>query len=122
MAKEFILRSKGYSEAMKVGNTIYVSGQVAMDQEGNVVGKGDAAAQADKAYENLKKVLETAGASLTDVVKLNFYFTDMADFPKTGRAFRKYFGDHFPAGTAVQVVNLAFPGLLLEIEAVAVVE
>ena len=112
----------GYSHAIKVGNTIYVAGQVAMDEAGNLVGGTDPAAQAEQVYTNLQRVLAAAGANLRDVVKLNTYATDMRNMRAFREVRQKYFGDHAPASTAVQVVALAQPGLLLEVEAVAVVD
>jgi reactive intermediate/imine deaminase len=127
MAKEIIApenvhRARGYSHAIKVGNIIYVSGETGMDLEGNIV-EGDCGAQAHQALENMKRVLEAAGASMRDVVKLNYYFTNIAeDLSKIADAYGKYFGRHYPAATAVQVGSLAYPGLLLEVEAIAVID
>ncbi len=127
MAKEIfnpkdVHQPTGYSHAIRVGNTIYVAGQVAMDEAGNLVGGTDPAAQAEQVYRNLERVLTAAGASLRDVVKLNTYATDMRNMRAFREVRQRFFGDHAPASTAVQVVALAMPGLLLEVEAVAVVE
>ncbi|MBI2305224.1 MAG: RidA family protein [Chloroflexi bacterium] len=111
-----------YSQAVKVGNTIYISGQVAWDKEGKVVGGGDCRAQAEKAYENMGEVLKAAGANFRDVVKLNVYFVNPDDMTKVRGVREKYFGDNVPANTTVVVQRLARPELLLEIEAVAVVQ
>lgn len=113
--------ARGYSHAIKAGNTIYVSGQVGKDKQGKVVG-GGFEAQADQAFANLTLVLRDAGAAATDIVKLNLYFRNMADMTRLRDPWRKYLGKHFPATTAVQIVSLAEPELLLEVEAVAVVE
>ncbi|MFQ5827393.1 MAG: RidA family protein [Dehalococcoidia bacterium] len=127
MAKEIIApenvhRARGYSHAIKVGNTIYVAGQTGMDLEGNII-EGDCAAHAHQAFENMKRVLEAAGATMQDVVKLNYYFINIADdLPKIADAYRQYFGRHYPAATAVQVGSLAYPGMLLEVEAIAVMD
>ena len=128
MAKEIIApenvhRARGYSHAIKVGNTIYISGQIGMDLEGKIV-EGDCGAQAHQAFGNMKQVLEAAGASMKDVVKLNYYFTnDIAeDWPKIADAYREYFGQHYPPATAVQVRSLAHPAMLLEVEAIAVID
>jgi len=121
IAPENVVPARGYSHAVKVGNTIYVSGQGGIDPEGNVI-EGDCGAQAHQAFENMKRVLEAAGATIQDVVKLNYYFAKIAeDVPKIADAYRKYFGRHYAAATAVQA-GLAYPGMLLEVEAVAVVE
>ena len=126
MEKEIIApvnvsRARGYSHAIKIGNTIYVSGQVALDEEGNLMGEGDMIAQTERAYENLRRVLEAAGATITDIVKLTIFCRDSDSFAKTGEVRRKYFGNHFPATTAVEVNRLMDPDCLIEVEAVAVI-
>ena len=126
MAKEIITpgnvsRARGYSHAIKIGNIIHVAGQVALDEEGNLVGKGDMIAQTERAYENLKRVLEAAGATITDIVKLTIFCRDSDSFAKTGEIRRKYFGNYFPAATAVEVNRLMNPDYLIEVEAVAVI-
>ena len=115
-------RPRGYSHAYRVGNTIYISGQTALDEEGNLVGPGDIVAQSRQAYENMKRILEAAGATMRDIVKLNYFCKDLREIPKAAGVYREYFGDHYPANTAVQISNLWEPGFLLEVEAVAVVE
>jgi len=111
-----------YSHAIKVGNTIYLSGQAGADVEGNIV-EGDCGAQATQIFENMKRVLEAAGATMQDVVKLNFYFSNIAeDMPKIRDPLRKYFGRHRPAETVLQVGSLFTPSMLLEVEAVAIIE
>jgi len=116
-------RPRGYSHAIKAGNTIYVAGQIALDQEGNLVGKNDIAAQTEQAYENLKRVLEAAGATMDDIVMLNIYCRDMEDFAqKTREARLKFLGKYHPAITAVEVSRLYSPDFLIEIEAIAVVD
>ncbi|MFH0813177.1 MAG: RidA family protein [Pseudomonadota bacterium] len=109
-----------FSQAIQVGNTIYLSGQVAFDPDGNVVGKGDMKAQTRQAWENIKAVLEAAGASLNDVVKITQFITDMSRFMETQEVRKEYFTDPAPASTTVEVKSLAFPDLLIEIEVVAV--
>ena len=116
---ENVHRPFGYSHAIQIDNTIYVAGQIPLDQEGKVVGKNDMAAQA---YENLKGVLEEAGAKMTDIVMLNIYCTDIDEFDKKTRpARKKYFGDYYPAVTAVEVGRLYRPEYLIEVEAVAAI-
>ena len=112
---------RGYSHAIKVDNTIYVSGQVGIGEDNTVV-PGGFEAQAKQALENLKRVLEAAGASFKDVVKLNTYVTTMELMPVYRELRRNYLSDHYPASTLVQVAGLALPELLIEIEAIAVVE
>ena len=104
MAKEVIIPAdvippKGFSHAYKCGNTIYVAGQTATDEEGKVMGRGDMVAQTDRAYENIKRVLAAAGAGMTDIVKLNTFVTDMEAFFNTREPRKKHFGSHFPVRT-----------------------
>ncbi len=119
---ENVLKARGFSHAIKVGNTIYVSGQTATDEEGNIIGKGDIVVQTERTYENIKRVLEAAGASMTDIVMLEIYSLDLDGFTNTGEARKKYFGKHFPAATAVQIDRLLLPDALIEIEAIAVID
>ena len=126
MAKHAIVpagvhRARGYSHAIKAGNTVYVAGQIGLDESGNVVGK-DIVSQLTQAYENMKRVLEAAGSKMTDVVKLNFYCHNAEDLRLTGDVRKKYFGDHKPASTAVTVAKLGVPGTIVEVEAIAVID
>ena len=108
-----------YSHAAKVGNTIYVSGQVGIKENGEVPESFEE--QCVVAFENLKKVLEAAGASLEDVVKTTGYFVNyLRDFDKYHEIKARYFGQPMPACTNIQINYLAFPDLLVEIEAIAV--
>jgi reactive intermediate/imine deaminase len=109
-----------FSQAIQIGNTVYVSGQVAKDPDGNVVGEGDMAAQTGQALENMKTVLQAAGASMGDVVKLTVFVTDITRLLDTHEIRTRYFPDPPPASTGVEVSALGFPELLVEIEAVAV--
>jgi reactive intermediate/imine deaminase len=110
-----------YSQVVKAGNTIYIAGQVAQDERGQLVGRGDITAQAQQVFENLEKALSAAGADFGDLVKMTVYVTD----PRYREALRdvrsKYLGGELPASTLVVVAGLAQPEYLLEIEAVAVV-
>ncbi len=113
---------RGYSHVVSAtGRLVAVSGQVAFDEAGAVV-RGEAAEQAEQAFENVRRCLAAEGATFDDVVKLTYYVTDirfLADI-RTVRD-RLMPGAEKPASTAVQVVALALPELLLEIEALAVV-
>ena len=123
IAPDNVFKARGYSHAFKVGNTIYISGQVGLDEDSKIA-VGGFEAQAKQALENLKRVLEASGASFKDVVKLNTYVTTM-EFMSVYRELRRsYFGDHYPAfaSTLVQVAGLLLPEFLIEIEAVAEVE
>lgn len=109
-----------YSHAVRAGNLLFLAGQVARDKEGHTVGLGDAAAQADQVMKNIGALLEAAGATFENIVKLNVFLTDMRYSPAVGQVRRRYMREPFPASTSVQVVALADPELLLEIEAIAV--
>ncbi len=114
-------RPFGYAHAIQVDKTLYISGQIPMDMDMNVVGKNDMAAQTELVYDNLKKVLEDAGGSMTNIVMLNIYCTDIERFDKETRGMRKkYFGDYYPAVTAVEVKRLYHPDYMIEVEAIAV--
>lgn len=108
------------SQAIEIGNAIYVSGQVAMDSGGNVVGQGDMKAQTRQALQNVKTVLESAGASMADVAKVTVYMTDISRLRETHEVRAEFFPDPPPASTGIEISALAFPGLLIEIEAIAV--
>ncbi len=108
------------SQAIEIGNAIYVSGQVAMDPSGNGVGPGDMKAQTRQALQNVKTVLESAGASMEDVAKITVYMTDISLLRDTHEVRAEFFPDPPPASTGIEVSALAFPGLLIEIEAIAV--
>ena len=112
----------GYTHVVEVtgpAKTVYIAGQIAFDKEGKLVGAGDMAAQAEQVFKNLQAALEAAGAKFSDVVKMNTYITDMEQAPAVREVRARYFGDTTPASTLVQVVRLARPELLLEIEVVA---
>jgi enamine deaminase RidA (YjgF/YER057c/UK114 family) len=100
-----------------VGNTVHVSGQLALDQDGKIVGEGDMVLQTDKTYENLKKCLESVGATINDIVMLRIFVTDLEAFQKTGDIRKKYFGKYRPATTGLEISQLYFPEALIEVEA-----
>lgn len=108
-----------YTDAVRVGDLLFVSGCVPTDAEGNVVGGDDVAAQARKVFENIGLILERAGASFADVAKVTVYLTDVDDRPKINPVRQELFGDTKPASTLVEVSRLAIPGIKIEVEAVA---
>jgi enamine deaminase RidA (YjgF/YER057c/UK114 family) len=111
----------GFSRAVRVGDTVYVSGTVAWGDGSKPVGEGDVYEQAKQTLRNIEKALTTAGASLKDVVRTRIYLTDIATWEEAGRAHGEAFSEVRPASTMVEVSRLADPWMLVEIEAVAVV-
>lgn len=108
------------SQAIALGNWLFVSGQAALDAQGNVIGAGDFVRQAECAFSNLQQVLQAGGASLDDVIKVTLFLTDMGHFPEVVELRRRYFRPPYPADSIVEVKALALPDLMFEIEAIAV--
>lgn len=108
-----------YSPALKVGDLLFVSGQVPIDAEGRTVGPGDPVAQARQALENVKELVEAAGATMDDVAFLGLYVTDMRHYFAFGELRKEYFNPPYPASTVIGVTGLAQEDWLVEIEAVA---
>jgi 2-iminobutanoate/2-iminopropanoate deaminase len=100
---------------------IFVAGQIARDEKGRVVGKGDMRAQIQKVGENIKNALEAVGANLSDIVKTTTYVTDIEEYFKHPDIRLQYFGHAAPTSTTVEVRRLAAPEYLVEVEAMAVV-
>ncbi|MDG9723396.1 MULTISPECIES: RidA family protein [unclassified Streptomyces] len=104
------------------GRFVAVSGQLALDEDGELVGEDDPAAQARQVFENLRRCLAAAGATFDDVVKLTFFVTDMAHMSAIRAARAEHIpDDRLPAASAVRVAGLVRPEFLMEIEAFAVV-
>ncbi len=122
-APDGVAPGRGYTHVVTgTGRLVAISGQVALDAEGAVVGAGDAAAQARQVFENLRRCLTAAGAGFADVIKLTYFVTDVAYMPAIRAVRDEVLGaDPLPASTAVQVTALVLPDLLLEIEALALV-
>lgn len=112
----------GYCRAVRIGPHIMVSGTAPVGPSGELVGEGDAYAQARRCIEIIAKALDEAGASLADVVRTRMFVTDIEQWPEFARAHREAFADVLPATTMVEVARLIDPGMLIEIEADAVLE
>ena len=111
----------GYSRAVKVGNTIEVTGTVAVDDNGQTVGIDDAYAQARFAIQKIEKILQQAGASLKDVVRTRMFVTDISRWQEYGKAHGEFFATIMPCTSMIEVKGLIDPEYLIEIEATAVI-
>lgn len=122
-APDGVAPAAAYSHVvLGTGRFVAVSGQLALDEDGKLVGAGDPAAQARQVFENLRRCLAAAGTTFDDVVKLTFFVTDMAHMPAVRAARDAHIpADRLPAASAVQVAALVRPEFLMEIEAYAVV-
>ncbi len=111
-----------FAQAVKVGPMIFVSGQLARDAKGNVVGRGDMAAQTRQVIGNIRAILRQAGADLHHVVKLTAFMTDMARASEAWAVRQEFFAARPPASTGVEVSRLTHPDFLIEMEAIAVID
>jgi reactive intermediate/imine deaminase len=106
-----------YSQAVRCGSTVYLSGQIPLSPQTMELVEGDMAAQIRRVFDNLKAVARAAGGGLADVVKLNVFLTDLADFPVVNRVMAEYFDQPYPARAAIGVASLP-KGARVEMDAV----
>jgi enamine deaminase RidA (YjgF/YER057c/UK114 family) len=111
----------GYSRAVRIGNTIEVAGTAAVDLDGNLVAPGDAYAQTKFVLEKIRAALAEAGALMEDVVRTRMFVTDISKSDEIGRAHGEFFSEIRPVSTMVEVSRLMSEGMVVEIEATAVV-
>lgn len=110
-----------YSQAVKVDNTVYISGQIPLDPASMEVVEGGIEAEITRVFDNLKAVAAASGGSLSDVVKLNIFLTDLGNFPTVNEIMAKYFSEPYPARAAIGVAALP-KGVGVEMDAVLVIE
>ena len=111
-----------YSHVTRVGDTLYISGQLPLDPDGKLVGSGNPEAQAEQCYRNIQRIVESFGGSLDHVVKITQFVTDIAVRPLVARPRDRLLGTPGPASTLVAITALAVPEAVIEIEAIAVLE
>lgn len=108
-----------YCDAVRAGDLLYISGTVAMDRDGRVVGAGDAARQTEQIFEHISKVLAHVGADVSKITSVLIHLTNMDDRARINPVRIRYFGGHRPASTLVQVTSLIHPDLLVEVTCTA---
>jgi reactive intermediate/imine deaminase len=117
--------NRPYAMAVKAGQLVFLSGQLGVEfsgRERRIVSAGDAEAQIDQIFSNMRAVLEDIGCRLQDVCWIQIFVTDMEDRLKMDAVRRRHFGDAMPAATMVEVSKLALPGAVVEVNAIAVAE
>jgi enamine deaminase RidA (YjgF/YER057c/UK114 family) len=112
----------GYSRAVRIGNQIYVSGTTPFSEDGRIIGIGDPYAQTIQTIKNIEHALQKAETSLQDVVRTRIYVTDINNWQEIGRAHSFFFKEIKPATTMIEVSRLIEPEILVEIEALAILE
>lgn len=118
-----LMRPTGYTHIVEAigARTVYISGQVALDASGNIVGQGDMRAQAHQVFENLHAALQAIGASFKDIAKMTYFVVDIAQMPVVREVRDQYLQpEYLPASTAVEVRRLVREEFLIEVEAIVV--
>lgn len=115
-------REKGYSHAAKAGKTLYIAGQVALDFDGKLVGKGDFESQARQVYTNLKNILQETGGGLKNIVKMSTLLTHYGNIEPLRKIRKEVFGEIMPPNTLMIIQSLASPDFMIEVEAIAVLD
>jgi enamine deaminase RidA (YjgF/YER057c/UK114 family) len=113
-------RTPSYVHAIRAGDTLYLAGQVARDEQGQIVAPGDAAAQARQVYKNVGRVLAAAGAGFGDIVKMTTYLVDRGDSAAVSAVRLEHLGDHRPPHTGLIVAGLGSADLRVEVDVIAV--
>lgn len=119
LAKDAPIPIAAYSQAIKAGGFIYLSGLCGLTVDGKLVGKGDMKAQTQKILDNIKAVLDAGGSSMDKIVKVNIFVTDMSLYKQVNEVYSQVFVQHKPARSCVEVKSLPVPDALIEIEAIA---
>ena len=114
-------KPNGFSPAARIGGSVFVSGQVSTDADGELVGAGDAGAQSEQCFKNVEAALTAAGAGWDDVAKITCFLVNAADYPAYAAARQRLFPQNGPASSTVIVSALVRPEYLVEIEAYAVI-
>ena len=108
-----------YTDAVRFGDLLFISGMVAWDHEGNVVGKGDVVAQTEAIFNSMGQILAQGGCSFADVLTVTVFLKNIADRDKINPVRKRVFGNTRPASTLVEISKLVYPDLLIEINAIA---
>jgi 2-iminobutanoate/2-iminopropanoate deaminase len=111
-----------YTDAVRFGNLLFISGIVALDAAGSVVAEGDVVGQAEHIFTTIGRILDQAGGSFANILRVTVYLLDVADRTRINPMRQKFFGNTRPASTLIGVRQLALPGLLMEVEAIAGLE
>jgi reactive intermediate/imine deaminase len=122
IAPSALEKAVGYSHAIRCGNTVYISGQIAHDKTGRLVGPGDAKSQGEQVYQNIKAIVESCGGTMQNIVRITTYVTSLAYRSIMVEIRAKYFPKDPPASTFLVVSSLADPAFLVEVDAIAVLD